>query len=462
MSGDSEAPPTYYFSGITFNPDFYQSTSGSYLTQTTAKNYFLTYPSAQGTETITTLNSSSINSSSEASDLSIVSSQTSGVLNIGTGARTTAGNINIGTGSGTVVNPIAIGGASSAIAMNGTCTFAKQISASLGMTSAGNIAVTSTSGTITAPSGGFLIGPYKNAATSSASITAAGVITGTKLVTPTVDCASSGTSLYLGSNLDTGNIFLGSAISTGNITIGRESGNHTGVITIGGSQTTGIMEIATKSTRTGDVFFCSTTGQTNNIYIGASGTKTILDGTVSSNSLNGLSSGAAQTIGGIITTGSISIGGALTSGSMTLGGVQTTGDINIGNKNATGDIYIGNGTNSTTGANQGICSIQKLQVGNTTLNSGNGVGTGTPFRCVIVERNVGSTTSATGTYTIPGAPTGAGNPIVFASINSGNSNYWIVVSPASAATFTYQKSYWTGTGFGPATNENFNYVAYWL
>ena len=23
MSGDSEAPPTYYFSGITFNPTFY-------------------------------------------------------------------------------------------------------------------------------------------------------------------------------------------------------------------------------------------------------------------------------------------------------------------------------------------------------------------------------------------------------------------------------------------------------
>jgi hypothetical protein len=331
------------------------------------------------------------------------------------------------------------------------------------ITSTGNISTSSASGTITAPSGGFLIGPYKNAASSqSASITAAGVITGTKLVIPTVDCASSGTSLYLGSNLDTGNIFLGSVISTGNITIGRESGNHTGVITIGGSQTTGIMEIATKSSRTGNLFISSTTGQTNNIYIGATGTKTILDGTVSSNSLDGLSSGAAQTIGGIITTGSITIGGALTSGSMTLGGVQTTGDINIGNKNATGDIYIGNGTNSTTGANRGICSIQKLQVGNTTANSGNGIGTGTPFRCVIVERNVGSTTSATGTYTIPGAPTAAGNPIVFASINSANSNYWIVVNPASATTFTYQKSYWTGSGFGGATNENFNYVAYYL
>ena len=57
MAGDSEAPPTYYFSGITFNPDFYQAASGDYLTFETAKKSFLTYPTAQGSETITTLNS---------------------------------------------------------------------------------------------------------------------------------------------------------------------------------------------------------------------------------------------------------------------------------------------------------------------------------------------------------------------------------------------------------------------
>ena len=62
MSGDSEVPPTYYFSGITFNPDFYQS-SGDYLTLATAKSNFLTYPTAQGAETISTLNSSSISTS---------------------------------------------------------------------------------------------------------------------------------------------------------------------------------------------------------------------------------------------------------------------------------------------------------------------------------------------------------------------------------------------------------------
>ena len=52
MSGDSEAPPTYYFSGIKFNPDFYTTTSGNYLTATTGKKYFLSYPTAQGDETI--------------------------------------------------------------------------------------------------------------------------------------------------------------------------------------------------------------------------------------------------------------------------------------------------------------------------------------------------------------------------------------------------------------------------
>ena len=56
----SEAPPTYYFSGMNFNPDFYQSTTSDYLTLATAKNIFLTYPTAQGTETISALQTSLI------------------------------------------------------------------------------------------------------------------------------------------------------------------------------------------------------------------------------------------------------------------------------------------------------------------------------------------------------------------------------------------------------------------
>ena len=53
----SELPPTYYFTDITFNPAFYSSGSDNITNEEAKKNY-LTYPTAQGTETISTLNSS--------------------------------------------------------------------------------------------------------------------------------------------------------------------------------------------------------------------------------------------------------------------------------------------------------------------------------------------------------------------------------------------------------------------
>ena len=92
----SEIPPTYYFSGITFNPDFYQSTSSDYLTVSTGKSYFLSYPSAQGTETITSLKSPAISSSSETTNMTIGSNLTSGDLTIG-GSSAYTGTINIGS-----------------------------------------------------------------------------------------------------------------------------------------------------------------------------------------------------------------------------------------------------------------------------------------------------------------------------------------------------------------------------
>ena len=285
----SETPPTYYFSGIKFNPSFYQSTSGDYLTLATAKSSFLTYPTAQGTETISTLNSSTINSTSastnmtignnvDIADLSIGSLQTSGDLYVGTGARTTAGGIYIGTGSGATVNPIFIGGAASSTTVGGPL-----------------------------------------------------VVTG-KTTCAQYDSTTATTEMSVGSNLSTANLTLGSGLGTGSIIIGKNNGAHTGEIRIGATQTSGVMNIATGSTRTGNlnicntsgatntinlgvngtpvniegslikigatqtstimeiatsasrtsnVFFCSTTGQTNNIYIGASGTKSMMDGTVS-------------------------------------------------------------------------------------------------------------------------------------------------------------------------------------
>ena len=96
----SELPPTDYFTGISFNPDFYQSTSSDYLTASTGKSYFLSYPTAQGTETITTLKSSSIDSSSTTTNMAIASAQTSGALNIASLPSRT-GNINIGYSTST-------------------------------------------------------------------------------------------------------------------------------------------------------------------------------------------------------------------------------------------------------------------------------------------------------------------------------------------------------------------------
>ena len=75
-----ESPPTYYFSGITFNPDFYTGTTGTYLTATTGKKHFLSYPTAQGTETISTLYSSKLDSSSGSTAFNFLESQTLSAL----------------------------------------------------------------------------------------------------------------------------------------------------------------------------------------------------------------------------------------------------------------------------------------------------------------------------------------------------------------------------------------------
>ena len=93
MSGDSEAPPTYYFSGITFNPTFYtETTSGNYLTATTGKKYFLSYPTAQGEETISRLYTSQVSTSTPTDAFNFLDSLT-GNLYIGENASGTTGQI---------------------------------------------------------------------------------------------------------------------------------------------------------------------------------------------------------------------------------------------------------------------------------------------------------------------------------------------------------------------------------
>jgi len=78
-----ELPPTDYFSGITFNSDFYQSNSTEYLTATEGKKIFLSYPLSQGSEkfssNIKLLSTLTDTSGSVGTSGQILSSTTTGV-----------------------------------------------------------------------------------------------------------------------------------------------------------------------------------------------------------------------------------------------------------------------------------------------------------------------------------------------------------------------------------------------
>lgn len=152
------------------------------------------------------------------------------------------------------------------------------------------------------------------------------------------------------------------------------------------------------------------------------------------------------------------IGGA---GSVKISDASTTSTIHIGNTTGTtagslGNVVIGNASNSTTTANNGICTINKLKVG---LN-------GTPYRYMIMENSIGAGISGSYVYSIPGAPTGMGTPIIFVTINvtiANSVNMYVVNATALNDTqFRYRKRFWNGAVLSDASTESINYVAYWL
>ena len=137
-----------------------------------------------------------------------------------------------------------------------------------------------------------------------------------------------------------------------------------------------------------------------------------------------------------------------------------TGTIYIGNTTGTtdgqlGNIVMGNADNNLTTADNGMVTINKLEVGSN----------GTPYRCMIME-TIGAGLGGDRTYTIPNAPTTFGNPIVVTSINVNSANavyvYSVNSSVISATQFRYRKRRWNGAVFDDASTESINYVAYWL
>jgi len=274
-SGDANAPPTYYFTDITFNPSFYSTTTGDYLTATTGKNYFLSYPTAQGTETISTLKASSIDSSTTTTAFNFLSSQTA--------------NINIGnTTTGTSGQIIKIGP---------TATTAITV---------GDLSITSNTinNSTNSANRGVKIGDLQTAAGADldlgAHISRLGDInigTGNTTATPTINIGAS-----------TGTTRAGAIINVGTVT--------TNPINIGNASANLTISCASGSIKT-NAFACTT--QTASGLITANGGITCA----------GLSSNSGITISG--TPSTINTSG----GSLTIGGASTTLIIN----SSTGQLW---------------------------------------------------------------------------------------------------------------------------
>jgi len=128
----SELPPTEYFSGINFNPDFY-TTGSNYSTIEETKNLIIEY-SSSSTSTISTLNTTNINAIG--SSLNIGPNLTSGsavVIGSDTNTQTTIKSTSIGLlGNTTVVGNSTTTGTTTANTYNLSGTTPTLTKASLG------------------------------------------------------------------------------------------------------------------------------------------------------------------------------------------------------------------------------------------------------------------------------------------------------------------------------------------
>ena len=264
--------------------------------------------------------------------LRLGNSQISGPLYIGGGSATATrvagpiiigsdstmtGGINIGTGTDLSVpasNTVNIGSGTVSTIVKGT------------LNSVGNIAVTTASGTITAPASGFLIGPYKNAVSSNASINTSGTITGTSLILGTGNITSCG-SINSTSSITGTSLILG----TGNIT-SCGTINASGLITAdGGIQLPSgdTLNILGSINGSGNI---TTSGD-----ISVTGTGTIATasgGSIQSNAYESRTTGSNMTIGSTLLTSNIIIGPA-TSTSITLIKMKSPAITNTGSTPST-------------------------------------------------------------------------------------------------------------------------------
>ena len=321
----SANPPYPYFNGITYNSQYFAS-SGSGLTQSQANALYLrktTADTATALETFTGgIASNSIQSTTASTDMSIGSSQTSGILNLGTGAsRTSAGaDVNIATGASNACAVNVMNGNTTA----GSVNIANGTGAT--QTTAVNIASGSTTNTVTIgnPSNTVIIG-------SGAST----------LISNQVGMVNS-VSILSGGGATTGgsvNIANGSSQTT---TVNIATITSTGALIIGNLNNTTDMK----------------SGNVNIQNVGGSGgTVNIKNGTDATGSVNIASGGAIGT-----PTVAVNIGSGSTNGTITIGNSANTVQIN-------GGLSMGTGKNITLQPTASIVAPTAFtQLGGTSTN----------------------------------------------------------------------------------------------
>ena len=232
----SEIPPTYYFDNIIFNSDFYQSSSDDYLTATTGKKIFLSFPYAQGTESIPKLYSSNIDTLTPTADFDLLDSATANIY-IGTSVPSLK-TIKLGANTGTTVQcgSIACSGTNIDNAVN---YLGGDLSLGAGQTT-GILNLGTGFRTTSGSGGGINIGSLATGAipivigTTGQSTTAlrgTSVDVVTKLTTPKLDATADNTAMTIGSNITTGTLTIGGTAQTGNINLA--SGQTSGSLNIG-------------------------------------------------------------------------------------------------------------------------------------------------------------------------------------------------------------------------------------
>ena len=347
----SEAPPTYNFSGMNFNPDFYQSTTSDYLTLATAKNVFLTYPIAQGTETISALQTSFIQTPTPTEAFNFLDSQTANIY-IGENATGTTGQIiKIGASALTTVKCGALAIKERAI-NNGTDA------------SAGNIYIGDQQ-----IGGSIYIG------------------TGSQVI------RTSGSNINIGNySTSSGTINVGTSATTTNINgIGSiyatkfDIHDGTAVLKFGDLQTTGRLDIGSGGNRSGIGAINIGTGGSAlfSINIGSTTSKTLLAGTevsVSTKLLAPIVDTATDAtdllLGSNIVGGQIKMGGAIVNGSVFIcGGNQFSGSLNIGagSTTALNTINLGNANTTVKIPNKLVTPIIDTGTSSTTLKIGSNI-----------------------------------------------------------------------------------------